>query len=411
MNVCLEVIFLYLIQYFSLMDTSAHSQEDFSLSAGGPFNRALERMRLHNRLGRFAVVGLCITWLPLLLITIIEGTLYAGTQLPFLKDVAMHARLLVALPMLIMIKLPIDTKVNAVTKFLAEVLMSPEERQEFLTTAFRRARKLTSSAVTEIILLLIVIGATVSFVKGGVYSALEDGTISWMTYTKEAGQRLSVAGYWAVIISIPIFQFLLLRWLWRYFVWMILLFHLSKATLNLMPTHADRAGGLGIIMLAQRSFNLIFVAGGVSISGQLIAQLLKHPDSFESIRGQGIAYIIICLVFLLIPLLFFMQKLFKTKDKGLLHMSDLGATLSRQFEREWVNDLPIEKKPEEKQVDPSLLFDYSGMYDSLQQLRTVPVTPRDIIGMALKLFVPFIPILFIHFSVVELLQKIAGLLA
>jgi hypothetical protein len=252
------------------MDLSAHSQEDFSLSAGGPFNRVLESAHLHNSQGKLAVVGLCITWLPLAAITLMEGTLYAGTQLPFLEDVAMHARLLVALPMLIMIKLPIDTKVNAVTKFLAEVLMSPEERQEFLTTAFRRARKLTSSALTEIILLLIVIGTTVSFVKGGAYSALKDGAISWMTYTNEAGQRLSVAGYWGVIISIPIFRFLLLRWLWRYFVWIILLFHLSKATLNLMPTHADRAGGLGIIMVAQRSFNLIFVAGGVSMSGQLI---------------------------------------------------------------------------------------------------------------------------------------------
>ena len=392
------------------MDISAHSQEDFSLSAGGPFNRALERMHLHNRQGKLAVLGLCFTWLPLVAITLIEGTLYVGTQLPFLKDVAMHARLLVALPMLILIKLPIDSKVNVVTKYLAEVLMSSEERQEFLTTAFRRARKLTSSALTEIILLLIVIGATISFVKGGVYSALEDGTTSWMTYSNDVGQRLSVAGYWAVFISIPIFQFLLLSWLWRYFVWMMLLFHLSKVKLNLMPTHADRAGGLGIIILAQRSFNLIFVAGGITISGQFIAQLLKHPDSFESIRGQGMAYIIICLVVLLIPLLFFMKKLFKIKNEGLLRMSDLGAILSSQFEREWVNDLPIEKKLAGKQVDPSLLFDYSGMYDSLQQLRTVPITLRDIIGMVLILFLPFIPILFIHFSVVELLQKIAGLL-
>jgi len=392
------------------MDISAHSKEDFSLSAGGPFNRVLERMHLQNRQGKLAVLGLCITWLPLVVITVIEGTLYTGTQLPFLKDVAMQARLLVALPMLIIIKLTIDSNVNVVTRYLSEVLMRSEERQEFLTSAFRRARKLTSSTLTEIIMFLIVIGVTVSFVKGGVYSALEDGTITWMTYTKDTGQRLSVAGYWAVIISIPIFQFLLFRWLWRYFVWIILLFHLSRVKLNLMPTHADRAGGLGIIMLAQRSFNLIFVAGSVTISGQWIAQLLKHPDYFESIRGQGIAYIIICLVVLLIPLLFFMGKLFKTKNEGLLHMSNLGATLSRQFEREWINDLPIEKIITGKEVDPSMIFDYSGMYDSLQQLRTFPVTPRDILGMALILLVPFIPILFIHFSVVELLQKIAGLL-
>ena len=393
------------------MDISYQSPEGFSLSAGGPFNRALEVMHLHNKQGKLTVVGLCITWVPLLILTLIEGTFYAGREFPFLKDVAMHARLLVALPMLIMMELTIDNKVYVVIKYLAEELMGPEEQKEFLATAFRRARKLTNSAVTEIIVLLIVIGVTVSFVRGGVYAALEGGTTSWMTYTRGGSQQMSVAGYWAVFISIPIFQFFILRWLWRYIVWVMLLFHLSKVKLNLMPTHADRAGGLGIIMIAQRSFNWIFVAGGVSISGRLIEQLIKHPDSFESIKRQGIAYIVFCLVFLLIPLLFFMGKLFKLKNEGLLRMSHLGATLSRRFEREWVNDLPVEKKMEETQVNPSMIFDYSGMYDTLQQLRTIPVTPRDLIGMGLVLFVPFIPIPFIHYSVVELLHKIAGLLA
>ena len=123
-----------------------------------------------------------------------------------------------------------------------------------------------------------------------------------------------------------------------------------------------------------------------------------------------IAYIVMCIVFILIPLLFF-ETIIKIKNAGLLQLGKLGATLSRKFEREWwVNDFQGEKGTEEQQVDPSMLYDYSGIYDSVQQLRTVPVTPRDIIGMALTLVVPFIPILFIHFSVLELLQKIAGLL-
>ncbi len=392
------------------MNTNHYASEDFSLSEGGPFHDAMVRMHLQNKQGKLAVAGLCITWLPLVIISAIEGTLYSGSQMPFLQDVAMQARVLVALPMLIIIKLAIDSKVTAVAKYLAEALMSPEERQEILSTAFRRAKKLTSSALTEIILLLIVIGATVSFVKAGVFSALVGGTTSWMTYNKDGSHALSVAGYWAVIISIPFFQFLLLRWLWRYFVWMLLLFRLSKAKLNLLPTHADRAGGLGIIMLAQRSFNLIFVAGSVVISGQFIAQLLRDPGSFNIIRTEVIAYIVICIVFLLIPLLFFTGKLFRTKNAGLLHLSNFGATLSRRFEREWINDLPVEKGMQEQHPDPSVVFDYSGIYDSVQQLRTIPATPRDIIGMALTLFVPFIPMLFIHFSVGELLQKIAGLL-
>jgi len=167
---------------------------------------------------------------------------------------------------------------------------------------------------------------------------------------------------------------------------------------------------LGIIMLAQRRFNLIFVAGSVVISGQFIAQIMANREAFNAIRGEVVAYIIFCVVLILLPLLFFTSKLVKAKDEGLLHLSSLAATMSGKFEKEWVNDLPIEKKVEEDHVDPSMLYDYNGLYDTLQQLRTVPITVRNIIGMALTLFVPFIPIPLLYFSVPELLQKIVGLL-
>ena len=180
--------------------------------------------------------------------------------------------------------------------------------------------------------------------------------------------------------------------------------------LNLQPTHADRAGGLGIILLAQRSFNLLFAVISVLISGALVTQLMENPDSFNTVRGEMIGYIVFCLVLLLCPLLFFTGKLVRIKNEGLVHLSNLGATLSRKFEAEWINDLPIEKIISNKQADPSMVYDYAGVYDAVQQLRIIPVTLRDVISMALILFVPFIPILLIHFSVADLLQKILGLL-
>ena len=84
--------------------------------------------------------------------------------------------------------------------------------------------------------------------------------------------------------------------------------------------------------------------------------------------------------------------------------------MSRKFESEWINDLSINRRMEQQKGDPSMLYDYSGIYGQLQKLRPVPITLRDIMSLALTLFAPFIPILFIHFSVGELLQKIAGLL-
>jgi hypothetical protein len=164
-------------------------------------------------------------------------------------------------------------------------------------------------------------------------------------------------------------------------------------------------------MLARKSFNLFFVAGSVLVAGQLIVVLLNDPDSFNTIRGLGIAYMVCSiLLLLLLPLMFFAGKLFRIKNEGLMHLSKLGTTMSYNFEAEWINELPIEQRIEKKQVDPSMLYDYTGLYDGLQQLRTVPVTVRDIISMAAMFFIPFIPVLFIHYSVPELLQKIVGLL-
>ena len=59
----------------------------------------------------------------------------------------------------------IDIKVNAVIHYIADALMSPEERQIIVSTAIYRAKKLTNSAMTELILVIIVIVYSISLVK------------------------------------------------------------------------------------------------------------------------------------------------------------------------------------------------------------------------------------------------------
>ena len=392
------------------MNADDYALDDFSISKGGPINYALLKLGLKMNQVKLLVAGLCFTWLPLVILTTIEGTLYSGSPLPFLDDIAMQARILLALPMLIMIKAPIDYKSIAVLKYITGALLSPEDRSTFLTTTLRKCRALTSSILTDIILLLIVIVATLSLVKSGVYSGLKIDTSSWMASMTNGQQSLSLAGKWTVFISIPIFQFVMLRWLWKYIIWIYLLFRLSQTRLKLMPTHSDRAGGLGIIILAQRSYSMIFMALSIVLSGQLIAQLLQEPDSVIVIRNVVIAYVVLSLFLIICPLLFFIGKLLKTKHQGLFHLSNLGAELSRKFEDDWISKKPIEERIEENPVDPSMLYDYESMYDLLQQFRIVPVTIRDVIGIGIPILLPFIPILFVLFSAGELFKKIIELM-
>ena len=91
-------------------------------------------------------------------------------------------------------------------------------------------------------------------------------------------------------------------------------------------------------------------------------------------------------------------------------MSKAGITLSKKFEGEFVQQMSTENKIAENTVDPSMQVDYSGIYHSLQEMRTVPIGLGDIITMGLLLFASFVPIFFIHYSIAEIVQKLMGLL-
>src|SRR4051794_40965294 len=101
------------------MITTPINANDFLLSEGGPFNHIMVKMRLDNRQGKLAIAALCITWLPLVIITAVEGTFYNNTQLSFLADIAFQARVLVALQMLILMQVAVDNRVSTVIQYIS----------------------------------------------------------------------------------------------------------------------------------------------------------------------------------------------------------------------------------------------------------------------------------------------------
>jgi hypothetical protein len=392
------------------MEPIQSGSENYSFIDGGLFRKVQMKLGVDNHQGVLAIAGICFAWLPLVILTIVEGTFYAGPDMPFMKDVAMHARILIALPVLILIRSVITIKTTAAIKYMSDSLLEGEKRQEMLSGTLPRMRKIACSSLTEIILILIIATSAFSLVQSGAYSELLGGATSWKFTNVQGTNVMSMAGKWAVYISIPFFQFLLIQWIWRYIVWIMLLFHFARLPLLLLPTHADRSGGLAILILAQRSFSFIFVAGSLVISGQLVVYIMNYPGDILMVQRVGIGYIILCVFLLIMPLLFFIAKLVKTKQQGLLRMSKLGTDMSRVFEKEWFNDTPLEKRIEDKHVDPSMAYDYASMFDNIQQLRVVPVTLRDIIGLVVTIALPFIPILFVYYSAAEVLEKIIGLL-
>jgi hypothetical protein len=392
------------------MDTNPQSTTTFFHPEEGPFFKALVMMSLQDSRAKLALGLIGVTWLPLFIINAINGTLWSGTSLPFLKDIAIQVQLLLALPMLILIKPSIYNKANEIINYFTETLLSPIDRQQRISSTFHVAKKWMNSIWPQIILLLIVIGAAINNDHHRVFPILESETSSWMLSGKSGIQSMSFAGSWAVYFSKPVFQFLFLRWLWRYIIWVYLLYRFSRMNLKLLPLHADHAGGLGITFMAQRYFALIFVASGMVVSGRLMDQVYEHPENFNVLKNEVIGYVVFCVILIVLPLLFFSGKLLKTKHQGLVKQSHLAADLSGQFARDWVNDLSLEERLKNRKVDPQMVNAHSDLFSLLQELRVIPVTVLDLLGLSLLLLLPFLPILFIYFSTMELLQKIIGLL-
>jgi len=74
-------------------------------------------------------------------------------------------------------------------------------------------------------------------------------TSTW--YAMPGGRwHLTPAGYWYVFVSIPILQFILLRWYMRLFIWFRFLWQVSRINLNLIPTHPDRCAGIALLPVA-----------------------------------------------------------------------------------------------------------------------------------------------------------------
>jgi hypothetical protein len=392
------------------MKATEDNEEKFSLTEYGFITLVLKKFKIDQKRWILAILVLCLSWLPLVIFTAIDGTLYSGTGLPFLEDIAIQGRLFVGIFILILIKHIVYRRIPRVLQYISEVLIPPNDKEHFISGALQRAKKSTDSKWSEIILLLVVSILALSPTDPTSLFLAQRESGSWLISLKDGKEVLSFAGNWAQYISIPIFQFLLLRWLWRYIVWVILLYRISKINLTLKPTHPDGSGGIGIIFLAQRNFLMFFVACGLVISCVMINFLLNKGISFDTLKIQILGFIIFSIILIVFPLLFFMGKLARTKYEGLLELSKAGINLSKKYEDEWVKPMGNEKKIAEDTVDPSIQVDYSGVYLLLQELRILPIRVGDIMIMAFALYLPFIPLFFIQFSIVELLQKLMGLL-
>lgn len=377
---------------------------NFSLALGGPLYQLLRRVHLAGDslelLGRRIVIFSLITWLPLLVLSAFEEQLLDdATAMPFLLDMEVHIRLLIALPLLIGAEVWMHQRLRIVVTQFQERQVIPESAWPRFETAIRSALWLRDSVLAEILLIAFVYGVGVFIIRRH-YITLD--TATWFAVLSGTGSRLSLAGMWYGYVSMPIFQFLLLRWYFRLFIWMRFLWQVSHIKLNLIPTHPDHAAGLGFLSQSAMAFVPLVMGHGVVLSGMIVNRIIYLGTTLVTYKTEIAAVAIFLQCIVLGPLLLFSIQLARARRRGLLEYGTLAERYVREFDAKWLRGGAPPNEPLVGNSDIQSLADLANSYEVIRKMRIAPVTIAAILQVAAATLLPIAPLLLTLVSLEDL---------
>lgn len=380
--------------------------QEFSLVIGGPLYRMLRRAHLdgsdHELLGRRIGLAILITWVPLLLLSLIDGKAWSGTLVPFLRDVDVHARFLVVVPLLFVAEFVLHGRIgHAVRKFRERELI-PEAQAAESDAVIATAKRWLDSAWVELLLIALVYTIGVNGVWRHV-SALEMET--WYGAFDQGRRIPSVAGWWFGWVSLPVLQFLLLRWYYRLLVWWRLLWQVSRLDLNLQPLHPDRCGGLGFLGHLSVAFAPFLLAEGAMMSGQIADQIFFAGATLPAFKIELAAVTLLAVFVILGPLLMFAPALARAKRLGIGEYGTLGTRYARDFDRKWLSGGAPTGETPIGSSDIQSLADLGNSYATLNEMRVVPFDLSTVLRLAIAVLAPIAPLLLTMISLEELLSQ------
>jgi hypothetical protein len=392
-------------------DSPLRDPRDFSLVLGGPIFQLLRRSHLTNDAlelmhHRIIVISL-FSWLPLLVLSALEGRMLGGIAVPFLLDAEVHVRFLIVIPLFIGAELVVHRRMRFVVKQFLERHLIPESAMERFDAAIASVLRLRNSVLAEVLLFAFVYVFGILIVWRH-YIALD--TTTWYATPSVEGSKLSLAGMWFGYVSLPIFQFLLCRWYFRLFIWARFLWQVSRIDLRLVPTHPDRVGGLGFLSDTVYAFIPLLIAHGALLAGLIFDRIYHLGAKLPEFVLEILVLVIFLMCVVLGPLLVFAPQLAQAKRIGIREYGTLAERYAREFDGKWLRGGAPADEALLGSGDIQSLADLGNSFEVVRTMRIAPFTKETMLQLAAATVVPVAPLLLTMMPVEELLKKLLGIL-
>lgn len=347
---------------------------------------------------RRTIIFTLVAWLPLVLWAMATGHLFdSATGEPLMRHLSIHARFLIALPVLIYgERLDRSLMKRLLPRFIAMGIV-PEEKVPAFRQVIHGIIHLRNSTFPWIgiglmILLWIFIPQTGHRVP----------ELSW---AREQG-TLGFGGWWYLFVSRPIFQIFLFGWLWRIVLLSILLKRIVGLGLQPVATHPDRLAGLGFIEGFPRLFTPLAFATSCLLASKWAHEIAWHGAHITAFKMQAGIFGALILLLCLGPLAVFIPFLKKTKRKAIADYGQLIARHGRLVHQQWIEGRPPADRAllEAPELGPAC--DIAELYEPVRSMRMFPFSKKSLAVVLIPAALPLLAVCSMEIPLLELLGDI-----
>jgi hypothetical protein len=368
--------------------------------------RALRLVPGENFAGaRRAIVMAIACWAPIMTWAAFTGHLDPHVQdESIMRHLGVHVRCLLGIPLLILSEPIADRVMRILTAYFPSSGLIRDEDRPAYSAVVRSVERLRDSALA----LAIILGTVVLSV---IFARRE-----WLTEDADAliwtlnGGALDFGGWWALYIVRPLFLFLLLTWVWRLLLTWILFRRISRLNLQLVPSHPDRVGGLGVMRLHSVAFSLVVLAISSVACAAVAHQLLAHGGTVAQVQPLLIFLVAFLLVLFVLPLTAFSPQLRRTSIRAQFEYGTLSGRHVRGLHERWINGKKLEddilSAPE---IGPAA--DVATLYTMATKMQMVPFGKNQLLAIVVPAALPALLVISLEVPLGELILKLLQMLS
>jgi hypothetical protein len=335
-----------------------------------------------------------LLWLPFVLAELVRMALGERPD-PTLFDLSVHARLLVAIPMILQAEKLIESAARSAIHSVYEERLCDRTSIDVIVD---RGEHLRDRWWPEAALLAGAVGfGVVAFWAGwtGVFHGAT-GAGHW-----------ELARVWYVIVALPVAQFVILRFVWLWGIWCYMLARIARLPLAALVTHPDHAGGLSCLARPTTGFGAFAFACGAVLSGAWGTEVMAHRTTVEGQLPELCVFLVLAVAVAVAPLLLFSPLLYRMRRRGLAQYGDFAMGYMRAFHEYWIES---GRPPNEALGSPHIqsLNDLGGAYRVVSGTKLFVFSGRMLAAVWGAAIVPMLPVFASTLTVEHVVRRIVG---